>query len=201
MLSGIGRAYGMELYIRKNSGRLNGWVSYTLGRSELKIEGINFLDDLENRSGKWYPARYDQVHNFKVTGFYEISKRVSMSGNFTYLTGTPTTFPTHRYSIEYLTIPENSANTRNNLRIPDYHRLDLSLTILGRAISKKGRVRKNKNSTVITFYNLYNRKNPFSIYFWQGDERYAIDERAETKATQVSILGSIVPSITYNFKF
>lgn len=201
LLSGIGRAYGLELYVKKNKGRFNGWISYTLGRSELKIDGINFLDDLENRKGNWYPARYDQLHNLKITGFYELSERVSLSSNFTYLTGTPTTFPTHRYQVEYLTIPENAENTRNNLRIPDYHRLDLSMTILGRAINKRGEVRKNRDSFVVTFYNLYNRRNPFSIYFWQGDERYAIDQVADTKATQVSILGSIVPSVTYNFKF
>jgi len=201
VLAGAGRAYGLEFYAKKNEGRVNGWVSYTLGRSELKIDGINFLNDLENRSGNWYPARYDQLHNFKATGFYEVSNRVSISANFTYLTGTPTTFPTHRYQIEYLTIPENSANTRNNLRIPDYHRLDLSITILGRAIAKNGWVRKNRDSLVITFYNVYNRKNPFSIYFWQGEDRFAIDEVAETKATQVSILGAFVPSVTYNFKF
>ncbi len=201
IISGVGRAYGFEFHIKKTQGRLVGWLSYTLGRSELKIDGINFLSDIKNRSGQWYPARYDQTHSLKLIGFYEISRRVSISANFTYLTGTPTTFPTHRYQVEYFTIPENAANTRNNLRIPDYHRLDLSLVILGKVINKKGKVRKNRDSLLITFYNVYNRKNPFSIYFWQGDERFAIDQMADTKATQVSILGSIVPSITYNFKF
>ncbi len=201
VLAGDGRAYGMEIFLKKNEGRFNGWLSYTLGRTELKIDGINFLDDLQNREGNWYPARYDQLHNFKVAGFYEINNRISLSANFTYLTGTPTTFPTHRYQIEYLTIPENSANTRNNLRIPDYHRLDLSLTILGKAINKRGKVRKNRDTLVITVYNVYNRKNPFSIYFSQGDDRFAMDEAVVTRANQVSILGAFVPSVTYNFKF
>ncbi len=201
VLAGDGRAYGMEFYLKKNEGRFNGWLSYTLGRSELKIDGINFLDDLQNREGQWYPARYDQLHNFKFAGFYEINNRISLSANFTYLTGTPTTFPTHRYQIEHLTIPENSANTRNNLRIPDYHRLDLSLTILGKAINKKGKVRKNRDTLVITIYNAYNRRNPFSIYFSQGDDRFAMDESVVTRANQVSILGAVVPSVTYNFKF
>jgi hypothetical protein len=201
VLAGKGRAYGLEFYLRKNKGRLNGWLSYTLGRSELKVDGINYLNDFENRTGNWYPARYDQKHNFKAAVFYDINERISLSSNFTILTGTPTTFPTHRYQVDYLTVPENSANSRNNLRIPKYHRLDLSFTILGRAVSKKGKVRKNRDSLVITIYNVYNRKNPFSIFFWQGDERYAIDQVADTKATQVSILGSFVPSITYNFKF
>lgn len=201
LLSGDGRAYGLELYLKKNEGRLNGWVSYTLGRSELKIDGINFGQDLENRIGQWYPTRYDQTHNFKVAGFYELNSRMSLSGNFTYISGTPTTFPTHRYQVEYFTIPENTDNTRNNLRIPDYHRLDVSLTILGKAVNHRGEVRKNRDSIVITFYNLYNRRNPFSIYFTQGDDRLPTDQPTITQAQQVSILGSIVPSITYNFKF
>lgn len=201
LLSGIGRAYGVELYVKKNEGRFTGWVSYTLGRSELKIDGINFLDDLENRSGKWYPARYDQTHNLKLTGFYEVNDRISFSGNFTYLSGTPATFPTHRYQVEYFTIPENAENSRNNLRIPDYHRLDLSLTILGKKINKRGVVRKNRDSLVITVYNVYNKKNPFSIYFSQDDERFGPDQPVRTEATQVSILGAFVPSVTYNFKF
>ncbi|WP_424962801.1 TonB-dependent receptor [Ekhidna sp.] len=201
VISGQGRAYGAEFYLKKNEGRLTGWLSYTLGRTELKIDGINYLDDLENRTGKWYPARYDQTHNLKIAGFYELNKRWSVSANFTYLSGTPTTFPTHRYQIEYLTIPENANNSRNNLRIPDYHRLDVSFTLLGREVRKNGKPRKNRDSLVITFYNIYNRKNPFSIYFWQGEDRVEMGEPAPTRATQVSILGSIVPSVTYNFKF
>lgn len=201
VISGQGRAYGAEFYLKKNKGRLTGWLSYTLGRTELKIDGINYLDDLENRTGKWYPTRYDQTHNLKIAGFYELNKRWSVSANFTYLSGTPTTFPTHRYQIEYLTIPENANNSRNNLRIPDYHRLDVSFTLLGREVRKNGKVRKNRDSLVITFYNIYNRKNPFSIYFWQGEDRVEMGEPAPTRATQVSILGSIVPSVTYNFKF
>jgi len=201
VISGQGRAYGAEFYLKKNEGRLTGWFSYTLGRTELKIDGINYRDDLENRSGQWYPTRYDQTHNLKLAGFYELNKRWSVSANFTYLSGTPTTFPTHRYEIEYLTIPENANNSRNNLRIPDYHRLDISFTLLGKEVNRRGKVRKNRDSLVITFYNVYNRLNPFSIYFWQGEDRVAMGDPAPTRATQVSILGSIVPSITYNFKF
>lgn len=200
-LSGIGRAYGLELMVRKNEGRFSGWISYTLAKTEMKVDGINFQDNLETREGKWYPTRYDQTHNMKMTGFYELNKRISFSANFTYLTGTPTTFPTHRYEVQYLTIPENADNSRNNFRIPDYHRLDLSMTILGREVSRSGKPRKNRDSTVITIYNIYGRRNPFSVYFSQVDERYAIDQLAETQGNQVSILGTIVPSVTYNFHF
>ncbi|GAB4240527.1 MAG: TonB-dependent receptor [Ekhidna sp.] len=199
-VSGIGRAYGLELYLKKNEGRFTGWVSYTLGRTELKVDGINFREDVENRKGQWYPARYDQTHNLKISGYYDINGRWSVSSNFTYLSGTPTTFPTHRYSVEYLTIPENANNSRNNLRIPDYHRLDLSFTcFFGNPIRNKHRI--EKNTLVFTFYNLYNRRNPFSIYFSQGDDRIQMGETVTTRARQSSILGSIVPSVTYNFKF
>jgi len=201
LLSGIGRAYGFELYAKKNEGRVTGWVSYTLAKTELKIDGVNFQENQETREGKWYPARYDQTHNLKVAAFYELNARTSLSANFSYLTGTPTTFPTHRYEVQGMTIPENANDSRNNLRIPDYHRLDFSITRQGRKVSKKGKVRKNQDSWVITFYNLYNRKNPFSIYFAQQDERYQPGELPVTEGRQVSILGSIVPSFTYNFHF
>jgi hypothetical protein len=204
LLSGIGRAYGAEFYLKKNSGKLNGWVSYTLGRSELKIDGINFQEDLENRSGKWYPTRFNQTHNLKIAAFYNLNERVSLSGNFTYLSGTPTTFPTHRYTVAggLYTVPEIADNRRNNLSIPDYHRLDLSLTLEGKRVNKKGKKRKNQDSLVFTIYNLYGRLNPFSIYFAQpADIRYQPGENPLTTANQVSILGSVVPSVTYNFKF
>ena len=201
LLAGNGRAYGLEFYVKKNDGRLNGWLSYTLAKTELRIDGINFQDNYLTKKGKWYPARYDQRHNFKIAAFYEASERVSMSANFTYITGTPTTFPTHRYEFDYLTIPENASNSRNNLRIPDYHRLDFSITILGKKVNRKGKPRKNQDSKVITIYNLYNRRNPFSIYFAQSDVRNAVGEPVQTEGNQVSILGAIVPSFTYNFKF
>jgi hypothetical protein len=193
LLSGDGRAYGMELYLKKNSGRLNGWVSYTLGRTELRTEGIN--------EGEWYPTRFDQTHNFKVTGFYELNDRWSLSSTFSYISGTPTTFPTNRYEVQGITIPHNANDSRNNVRLPDYHRLDFSATRKGRAVRKNGKQRKNRDELVFTVYNIYNRSNPFSIYFWQGQDRVEPGSLADTRATQVSIFASFIPSITYNFKF
>ena len=193
LLSGIGRAYGMEVYLKKNEGRLNGWISYTLARSELKTVGIN--------NGDWYPTRFDQTHNLKIASFYEIDKQWSVSTNFSYITGTPTTFPTSRYEVQGLVIPHNTGNTRNNVRIPAYHRLDLSFTRLGNRFKKDGSERKNRDSLVLTIYNLYNRRNAFSIYFAQEDQRFSEGEPITTQASQVSIFGSIIPSITYNFNF
>ncbi|NQZ75258.1 MAG: carboxypeptidase-like regulatory domain-containing protein [Ekhidna sp.] len=193
LLAGDGRAYGLEVYLRKNSGRLNGWISYTLGRSELRTEGIN------NR--EWYPTRFDQTHNLKVTGFYELNDRWSLSSTFTLLSGTPTTFPTDRYEVQGITIPHNTNDSRNNVRLPNFHRLDFSATKKGRAVRRNGKPRKNRDELVFTVYNVYNRANPFSIYFWQGADRVDPGLRADTRATQVSIFASFIPSITYNFKF
>ena len=192
LLTGIGRAYGLEFLFKKNRGRFNGWLSYTIGRSELKIDGINKF--------QWYPTRYDQTHNFKITSTYKISDRVQFSGNFVYLTGTPVTFPSSKFVIQGFVIPHNASNSRHQFRIPDYHRLDFSVTIKGREEKKNGKVRKNDSELIIGVYNVYNRRNPFSIYFSQGDGMVT-DSYVPGEVTRLSIIGSFVPSITYNFKF
>ena len=192
LLSGLGRAYGVELLLRKNRGNFNGWVSYSYGKSELKIEGINNFE--------WYPTRYDQTHNFKVTSTYKISNRVQLSGNFVYLTGTPVTFPSSKYVIQGFAIPHNADMSRHQFRIPDYHRLDISVTLKGKEFKRNGKERKNESSTVIGIYNLYNRRNPFSIYFSQGKSNVS-QGFVPGEVTRLSIIGSFVPSVTYNFKF
>ena len=192
ILSGLGRSYGLEFLIKKNRGNFNGWISYTYGRSELKINGINNFN--------WYPTRYDQTHNFKVTSTYELSKRVQLSGNFVYLTGTPVTFPSSKYVIQGFAIPHNAESTRHQFRIPNYHRLDISATINGKKLKRNGKERKNDSSVIISIYNLYNRRNPFSIYFSQGKSNVT-ENFVPGEVTRLSIIGSFVPSITYNFKF
>ncbi len=198
LLSGLGRAYGLELYVKKSSGRLNGWVSYTLGKSELKVDGINYGNDIELRRGNWYPTRFDQRHNLKITSNYQLNKRITLGAIFTYISGTPTTFPTDRYSWQGYVIPLVE-NERNNVRIPDYHRLDLSFT-LDNVFFKKPE-KDNSDYLVISIYNLYGRRNPFSIYFAQGTDRVPTGQPVETQATQVAILGTVLPAISYNFKF
>ncbi len=193
LLSGIGRAYGVELYVQRKKGKVNGWVSYTLGRTELKVDGIN--------KGDWYLTRYDQTHNLKLAAFYELNKRLSFSANFSYITGTPTTFPTDRFEWQGYVIPYNYNDTRNNIRIPDYHRLDLGATLEGRKLKRNGKPRKVTDQYVISVYNVYSRRNPFSIYFTQGSERPVVDQPLVTQARQVSIIGSFFPAISYNFKF
>lgn len=193
LLSGIGRAYGVEFYFKKNTGKLNGWISYTLGKTELKVDGIN--------AGEWYPTRFDQLHNLKIAGFYDLNARWTFSANFTFLSGTPTTFPTSRYNIQEYLVPYIGSNGRNNIRIPDYHRLDISATLRGKKYKKNGELRKNEDYWVFGVYNLYARRNPFSIYFSNGPDRPVPGEPIPTSATRVSIIGSLIPAISYNFKF
>ncbi len=199
LLSGIGRAYGLELYAKKNSGRLTGWISYTLGKTELKVDGINFGANKETREGQWFPTRFDQRHNFKLAAFYELSRNITFSGNFSYLSGTPTTFPTDRITVQDYVIPYIAGSERNNFRIPDYHRLDLSVTF--HDIGKKKQNQKFKDELVVSVYNVYARKNPFSIYFSQGTDRHDSDLPVPTSASQLAMIGTLIPAISYNFKF
>ena len=191
VLSGDGRAYGAEFYFKKNSGKFNGWISYTLSRTELKVGGIN--------NGEWYPTRFDQLHNLKVVAFYDLSEQWSISGNFAFTSGTPTTFPNSRFRVQGIVIPHIANNERFNRRIPDYHKLDLSVTREGRAIKKNGKRRKVKDNLVFTVYNVYARNNPFSIYFSSNNE--GAFNNPNTEARQVSIIGTFIPSITYNLSF
>jgi hypothetical protein len=192
LLTGIGRAYGSEFYLQKKSGRLTGWVSYTLGRTELKVVGIN--------NSNWYPTRFDQTHNLKISGFYELGGRWSFSSSFVYTSGTPVTFPTSRFVVQNILIPYNITDSRNNVRLPAYHRLDISFRLDGKSV-KRGKDRKNHDYWVFSIYNVYGRKNPFSVYFSQKDERTPSGLVPDAQATQLAIVGTLVPSISYNFKF
>jgi hypothetical protein len=186
LLYGKGRAYGVELFAKKNTGRLTGWVSYTLSRSERQFEGLN--------NDKWYPAKYDRRHIGSVVAMYDLNKRWSFSGNFSYTTGVATTFPNARYEIDggSITVPHNTDNSRNNFRVPPYHRLDLSATLQG----KKNDSRRWKGEWVFSVYNVYGRRNPFTIFFRQNE-----NDATKTEAVRLSIFGSVLPSVTYNFKF
>ncbi|NND35439.1 MAG: hypothetical protein HKN76_22820, partial [Saprospiraceae bacterium] len=190
LLEGEGRAYGLELQGKKNKGKLTGWLSYTLARTERLVDGIN--------QNNWYPSRFDQLHNLSISAFYDINDRWSFGGTFVYNTGTPTTFATTRYEQQGYIVPHNGNDTRNNVRIPDYHRLDISAT-------RKGKAKKEGDrwigEWVFSVYNLYNRRNPFSIFFRQPSDRVLAEQPTTTEAVQLSVIGSFIPSISYNFKF
>lgn len=184
LLFGDGRAYGLEFYVKKAKGDLTGWISYTLARTELQIEGIS--------NGEWYPARFDKTHNISAVAIWDFAEKWSASANFALASGTPGTFPTNRYEIQGYVVPHNADNSRNNYRIPWYHRLDLSLTWDW----DKGEEDAWDDELVLSIYNVYNRRNPFSIYF-----RENADVPGQTEAVRLAVFGSIVPSITYNFAF
>jgi len=189
LIEGEGKAYGIELMAKKTKGKFNGWLSYTLARTERQTPGIN--------GGEWYASRFDQLHNLSLTGFYEINDRWTTSANFAFNTGSPTTFPTTRYTIQGFVVPHNANEERNNVRLPNYHRLDLSIT-------RKGKIKEGKRWTgdwVFSVYNVYNRKNAFSIFFAQEDGRIPIGSSVNTDAYRLSVIGSFIPSVSYNFKF
>ena len=199
LLSGIGRAYGLELYAKKNTGRPTGWVSYTLGKSELKVDGINFGADRFNAKGDWYATRFDQRHNLKITSFYDISKKITVSGIFIYVSSTPTTYPTDRIPQQGYVVPYFGGSKRNNVRIPDYHRLDVSVTINNIWRCKKER--SGEDHLIVSIYNVYARENPFSVSFSQGKDRQLGDKPLTTSSSQTSIIGTLIASFSYNFKF
>lgn len=179
ILSGKGRSYGLELYLKKKQGRFTGWVSYTLARTENKIDGINAND--------WYVTSNDKTHDISVVGSYQLSKKVSLSANWVFGTGNAVTFPSGQYGFDGQTIPYYTE--RNGYRMPNYHHLDLNLHILGK--EKK----RYESSWDFSIYNVYNRKNAYTITF---DESETVPGTNE--ATKMSLFG-LVPSVTWNFKF
>lgn len=177
---GDARAYGLELMVRKQSGRLTGLVSYTLSRTERNIPEI--VPD-------WYPTKYDKTHDISAVVAYTLSDRWSFGMNYVYSTGAAVTMPTGRFEFLGEIVPVYS--DRNGARMPSYHRLDLSATLQG----KKNDMRRWQGEWVFSVYNAYFRKNPYTIVF-RADE----DNPGETYAEMTYLL-PIVPSVTYNFKF
>jgi hypothetical protein len=176
---GIGRAYGLELILKKKTGRLTGWVGYTIARSERKIDEIN--------EGNWYAAKQDRTHDISVVGIYDITKKLSVSALFIFYTGNAVTFPTGKYTVNGQT--QFSFTERNGSRMPDYHRLDLGVTWIRKDTEKF------ESSWNFSVYNAYGRQNAFSIEFRENATNPNITEAVQTS------LFRWVPAITYNFKF
>ncbi len=185
ILQGEGRAAGLEFQVKKNRGKVTGWINYTYSQTEILINGNTPEEKINN--GNWYPANYNKPHNLNIVFNYAIDKRTTLSANFTYSTGRPVTYPTNNYYVG--TIPVPNYTNRNQDKIPDYHRLDVSLTIEPNPLSKS----KIKGTWVFSIYNLYARANAFSVYTQTISPTYRT-------TYQLSIFGTIFPSITYNFK-
>lgn len=178
---GEGRAYGVEFMLSKPEGRLNGWISYTFSTSKRTIEGVN--------NSKTYLSPYDRPHNLSVVATYQISERVDLSANWVYFTGSPFTAPAGKYYYQDTMIPVYSQ--RNGDRMPDYKRLDLSLTL-------KGKQREDQwlhSSWNFSVYNALNRKNPSFINFIQNE-----DNPEKTEAVMYYLL-PIIPTVSWNFNF
>jgi hypothetical protein len=179
LLFGKGRAYGLELIAKKKSGKLTGWISYTLSKTERKINGIN--------NNEWYNARMDKTHDLSVVATYQFNEKWSMSGLFLYSTGNAVTFPTGKYELNGQTIFQYS--NRNADRMPAYHRMDLSATY------EPSSNKRFKGSWTFGIYNLYGRENAYTITFEDNP-----NNPGTTRAMQTSLF-RWVPNITYNFKF
>ena len=194
LVFGVGRAYGAEILIRKNKGKFTGWVGYTLARTEKKFEEIN--------SSNWFPARQDRIHDISIVAMYSFSEKVKASANWVYYTGNAVTFPSGKYQIDG--VVANYYTERNGYRMPDYHRLDIGVTLYNdkyktiidpekqKEIKVKKKWESNWNFSV---YNAYARENAYQISFRESESN-----PGQTEAVQLALF-KIIPSIAYNFKF
>lgn len=185
LLQGIGKTYGVEFLIKKQMGKLNGWLGYTYSRTMLKLDS-KFNEEKVN-NGKYFPANFDKPHDLSMILNYKFTKRYSLSTNFIYQTGRPITYPIGKYT--YGNAEYTLYSDRNKYRIPDYYRLDIGFNIEG-----NHKIQKLAHSFWnISIYNVLGRNNPYSAYF--------ITDKGQVKAYQTSIFAIPVPTITYNFKF
>jgi ferric enterobactin receptor len=189
---GQSRSYGLEFYLRKKKGRTTGWLTYTYSRSEVLINSPYPEDKPVN--GVYYPTNFDKPHVLNIITNFYYNARINFSANFTYSTGRPITLAQDKYYIDNIYVP-NFVN-RNKDRIPDYHRLDLSMNIEPNP-SKTARFKSSWN---VSIYNAYSRRNAYSLFSKTKNNRiYQVLNRAETY--RLAIIGAVIPSITYNFKF
>jgi hypothetical protein len=177
LVFGKGRAYGLEVFLKKKKGDFTGWISYTLSKSERQFDEIN--------DGSWFSARQDRTHDISIVGVYQLSPKWSVSGSFVYYTGDAVTYPIGKYFIDGALV--SLYGDRNADRMPNYHRLDLGATYV---VKDNDKFYSDLNFSI---YNVYNQKNAYQIDF-------ALDENGATQATKLSLFG-IVPSITWNFNF
>lgn len=177
-------AWGIEFMVKKSLGRLNGWVNYTYSTASVLVN--NKQTGEMNNFGIAYPANYDKPHAFNLVTNYKITKRVSFSGNLVYSTGRPITYPTAIYFQDDIKLVHYSV--RNEYRLPNYFRIDVSLNIEGSLRARKFA----HGSWNFSIYNLTGRKNAYSVYFKS--------ENGQVRGYKLSIFGSPIFSITYNFK-
>ncbi len=179
ILFGKGRAYGLELFLKKKYGRFNGWIGYSLSRSQKKIDKIN--------DGDWYAANQDRIHDLSVVGMYDLNKKWTLSATWVFASGNPMTFPSGKYVVDGHTIYYYEG--RNQYRAPSFHRLDLG------AICTLKKTKRYTSELAFSLYNAYGRKNPYMFGFRQNEDNADISE------SYMIYLFSVIPSISWNFKF
>ena len=185
LLQGEGKAYGVELLLKKQSGRLNGWIGYTYSRTFIKLDSQ--FDEEKVNNGKFFAANFDKPHDVSVVLNYKFTKRYSVSSNFSYQTGRPITYPIGTYT--YGNAEYTLYSDRNKYRIPDYFRLDIGINVEG-----NHKIKKLAHSFWnFSIYNVLGRNNPYSVFFVTDD--------GKIKAYKTSIFSIPVPTVTYNFKF
>lgn len=186
LLQGRGYAYGVETYLSKNTGKLTGSINYTYSRSWRMFSGPSDLESINQ--GNKYPSNFDQPHIANVSWKYSLSRRHFFTGTFTFHTGRPVTIPTSTFEFEGNTVAYFSP--RNQYRIPDYHRLDLALVLEG----NHKRTQRVKGTWVFSVYNVYARKNPYTVFYKSTGNGVPIPY-------QLSIIGTAFPSISYTLRF
>jgi hypothetical protein len=189
ILNGKARAYGLEVLLKKNEGSFQGWIAYTLSRSEQLTEGRTANEPGINNN-EWYSTPFDKTHDLSLNASYTLNEKWTFNSNFVLQTGQPTNYPVGQYEVQGLNVPIYDDNRRNADRLPAYHRFDISATLT----PEKNKNREWQGEWVFGIYNLYGRQNAASLAFRQNTETL------RNEAVQTSIFG-IVPSITYNFKF
>ena len=187
ILNGQMRSYGLEFMVRKNTGKLSGWISYTLSRSEQRTPGRT-ANETGINNGDWYRSAYSKLHNLAVTASYKMNKKWGFGANFIVQSGQPVTYPNGQYMYQGISVPSYGLRNGNNL--PTYHHLDLSATLTPKHDAKK----KWQGEWVFSVYNVYGRKNAANISFRQNQDS------GNNEAIRLSIFG-VVPAVTYNFKF
>lgn len=187
LLSGEARAYGLEVLFRKNTGKLQGWIAYTLSKSEQRTPGRT-PQEIGINNGDWYNSAWDKTHDISITGSYELNPKWTFGANFIFQTGQPATFPDGQYEYNGIVVPTFEA--RNSSRLQAFHHLDLSATLT----PSKNKNRNWQGEWVFSIYNVYNRMNAASVSFRENTDI------GRNEAVKLSIFG-IIPAVTYNFKF
>ncbi len=184
ILNGNGKAYGLELMIKKQMGTLTGWISYTYSRVLYMVDGIHAEEKVNN--GRYFPANFDKPHDLKLVANVKLFRRLNFTSNFVYNTGRPITYPVAYFN--FLNVNRVFYSERNEFRIPDYLRLDFAATLNGNLKAKK----LNHSSLTLTVYNVLGRRNPYSIYFKVED--------GAVRGYRMSIFGQPIVMVTYNFR-